>query len=576
MPTTTLSPVAQSRLVNRPISKSALLWHVMCHDLRHLWPHALLCLIAAGLAYFLGTHPASPEPGQYWQSIAVQLCVVPYWILLGSLLPAVIQSDSPLGSNGFLMTRPISSASLLAAKIIEASVLFVVVPVALHAAFLASQGFTGSQIGHACGNFATTLFVVLVWGLFFASVTRDYFQFWLLVVVLVVAANVFSAWLPSSPDTAPRDLQESRGQLGPIITTTGLFAVTVWHHRHRKPIRALVVAGLWVLVALQLTSYWPWTFPWTRGGSGAAEILTWPHQVVKGPTFLNDHLNHTKLLLTVELAPPPGEVVRIDEVDARVGWPTKTGRVETLAEIEAPAVLGARAAVQAMLGEHFNVTVSSDSLDRRVNIVIGPQPRDNRTASDFRGKLLGQRASLTFLGKVPFRPGETLSKEGHKVVVQKVPEPGGDTRLTLWYRGPRHVTSRSLDDLHFVLVNASRKEAHVLRGPTYDTNSSPLVPSVVVRFATWILGPGHDTTSANILTPEWLAAAELAIFVEEPGRSVSIDLSCSVPTDYFPQNLSPSERETAREKLEEEMRARIHRPDSSAASAEPSKESKPN
>lgn len=73
-PTTTSIPIAAPRTSHRPITRRALLWHVIRHDLRGLWPYAVLCLAAALLGYTQGAHAGTRGPDisgvQSWSSLA--------------------------------------------------------------------------------------------------------------------------------------------------------------------------------------------------------------------------------------------------------------------------------------------------------------------------------------------------------------------------------------------------------------------------------------------------------------------------------------------------------------------------
>src|SRR5947209_13759957 len=47
----------------------------------------------------------------------------------------------------------------------------------------------------------------------------------------------------------------------------------------------------------------------------------------------------------------------------------------------------------------------------------------------------------------------------------------------------------------------------------------------------------HDAlpiyNNPELLSPAWLGGAELAVFVEHADGPVTLDLSCSIPSDYF-------------------------------------------
>lgn len=110
-----------------------LIWHMAMKDARRMWPPVVLwLLLLTGLHYtdWAVTH-AAPDDA-FWLMRAKffhYLFLVTHVLTVYVLTAALAVEDPPFGSTTFWLTRPVSGAHLLVAKVVACVLLFLVLPV---------------------------------------------------------------------------------------------------------------------------------------------------------------------------------------------------------------------------------------------------------------------------------------------------------------------------------------------------------------------------------------------------------------------------------------------------------------
>jgi hypothetical protein len=196
--------------------------HQSLHDLRLLrpllqaWlavlvlrflPAALpLDLLLPGTGGAAQAHgPGSTPSALFYVHLAAMFAYLGLTIVL---LVQLVQADSPVRSDAFWITRPVSRSSMFGSKLVTSAVLFVAAPVCADIAVLAVNGFTAATIVPAVaeGIVEQLAFVLPVMAL--AAATADVTGFALSGLALLVAGPVALIVALSSLDRTTRALSE--------------------------------------------------------------------------------------------------------------------------------------------------------------------------------------------------------------------------------------------------------------------------------------------------------------------------------------------------------------------------------
>lgn len=191
-----------------------LTWHIVLKDARRLWiPFALwvvLLTLKHGVDWRL-LHVVTEDAVwvQRMRAFAIMLTGLGYFI--GYILAAaLVKEDAPTGNNGFWMTRPVSGARLLGAKVLGCAVLLGILPVLAALPWWLAGGRTGLE-------------------LLLATREALWWQAWTVAPALVVAAITeslgwFLAWTIAF-------------QLG------SLWALASWHSGSSRLMKAIAGTG---------------------------------------------------------------------------------------------------------------------------------------------------------------------------------------------------------------------------------------------------------------------------------------------------------------------------------------------
>lgn len=247
-----------------------LIWHIVKKDIaRERWALALwslLFLMQIGLGVFLrhndGLDADLISNGQTFNSVLVFLEFATAYILVARL----VQADALTGSSMFWLTRPISGARLLAAKILGALLLFGVLPILLllpwwiYCSFglrdilwVALEVF-GWQVlviaaAFLVASLADDLGRVLLWTLLLGMALFGWMVLW---------QSLFVTRLIGAEGVAVPGVIYTRVLLGALILIVGSASLGVHQFVTRRLVRSMILAvGCMGLIAL-IGQTWRW------------------------------------------------------------------------------------------------------------------------------------------------------------------------------------------------------------------------------------------------------------------------------------------------------------------------------
>jgi hypothetical protein len=234
-----------------------LTWHIVKKDLRRLRPWLFAWIAVLGLPLLHGVVliyrcPLPVEHGD-WTPGQIQWVLRVFEGVAGYLLAVMLfQEDAVTGSRQFWVTRPISNARLLGAKVAGALLLFVVLPITVSVPWWLWCGLSLPQMGLGALEIAAFAGIVIVPAATIAVITDSFGRalLWTFVFVALVLANValFFSVIRGTQDHA---LLATRVVLCIALVVAELAAIVV--------LRFLVRARLWPVafaIALVGSSVW--------------------------------------------------------------------------------------------------------------------------------------------------------------------------------------------------------------------------------------------------------------------------------------------------------------------------------
>lgn len=250
-----------------------LTWHILKKDLfRHriaygLWLVLLLAKIGV-LGVSLSDWSVDADWFEQLQIGDIVLSVVES-IVCFLLVGSFVLEDPLVGSNQFWLTRPISGRRLLAAKLLGASLLFFVVPLALGAVVWLGGGMTGEYFLAQLG-FSALVQGMIVAGAFVVGTISDRSNRFLLILLGSLVAVVALSPLAQKLFTVypeSRALLQTRMAVGTMCFVVAAVGA-VWLQFTR---RRLAWSGTWLVVGI-LLGVGAWNqFPWELARGWAAE-----------------------------------------------------------------------------------------------------------------------------------------------------------------------------------------------------------------------------------------------------------------------------------------------------------------
>jgi hypothetical protein len=218
--------------------------HQLRFDLLRLWPWlvvwGVLLAVQVALAAWQGDAVFSPIGIYAPETYSLQL------LFLFFFLPVLLQSESPLGSSGFWLSRPLPGGAVLAAKMLFLVLLGIAAGVAAFTA-LQIHGVSPSLSLKAAGAGLAALFTALPF-LLFATFTANFFKY---LGVFLLSFLVGLAVLVATGPMIPPGV--SAGAL-PFLTaaewlSSGLLLASLLHlYLWRRIGRSLMLVGVALLV----------------------------------------------------------------------------------------------------------------------------------------------------------------------------------------------------------------------------------------------------------------------------------------------------------------------------------------
>lgn len=248
--------------------------HILRKDLRYLrWLLALwtVVLVVRVILSVIGAATAGTAfPAMVvLRELSVLLSIVPT-LMMALIVVRLVQAEPLVGWNAFWLTRPYSTNSLLAAKLILLITTVVLAP--LTADLVTMSIFRAGPRAQLVAA-PTFLFGHLTWALaacVVAALTPSLGTFVMAIIGTVIGLAVTALLLisaalalggagsgtvdgPILPDPTPEFV-------GTIAFVTGALAVIVYQYRRRRWRVAVALAATVLLTTALLPSYWPWSF----------------------------------------------------------------------------------------------------------------------------------------------------------------------------------------------------------------------------------------------------------------------------------------------------------------------------
>ena len=164
----------------------SLTWHVIAKDLSRMRLAILawVGLMALKILFYASVSGVFGSPSLPWlirlgegPETMIRGCTEP---LIAFVLVGWMVFEDPLaGSDVFWVTRPISGARLLAAKVLCAALLFVALPVAINVPWWLASGFSAGQVAHAAIILAAEYSAIVIVGMGVASATTSFPRYFL-------------------------------------------------------------------------------------------------------------------------------------------------------------------------------------------------------------------------------------------------------------------------------------------------------------------------------------------------------------------------------------------------------------
>lgn len=227
-------------------------WHIMLKDARRLWlPLALWMAFITGHGYWDWTlvHAAPPvtshDAAELERMKFFALLFFAVRLLTGYVLAATLTlEDPPTGTSTFWLTRPISGARMLGAKVIGCLLLFIALPALVSLPWLAA----GASIGEGLRLQAGMAAVALVVAAFAGSLGK--FIAWTVGLIPVVGSLLlYREWSPVN-----FRLMATTPAVSAVFICVGV-AVFVQYQMRRRAL-ALTLLGASALGAMATVFYW--------------------------------------------------------------------------------------------------------------------------------------------------------------------------------------------------------------------------------------------------------------------------------------------------------------------------------
>jgi hypothetical protein len=235
--------------------------HIVGKDLRHLrgrlglWVAVLVAKTLLGFAVLAGDAPGylarhATEASMVLIGLDAGLC-----FLLAALL---VQEDPLVGARAFWLTRPVSKARMLTAKLLGAALFFGVTPLVVWLPWWLHCGYGLREIAWAAAETLYWQALVVVPAMLLAALTDSLSRMLLWAMVLLAAVPTGLAITGQWINEAPVGVGASRMTLMVVILVLAAAAAVVRQYFTRQQWRSLGWFGAGCVLALGVAGLWPW------------------------------------------------------------------------------------------------------------------------------------------------------------------------------------------------------------------------------------------------------------------------------------------------------------------------------
>jgi hypothetical protein len=192
-----------------------------------------------------------------------------YLLLLALLVSRLVHDEPLVGRDAFWITRPIAPGALMAAKLVFATLFFILVPLAGGVIVAAAFGTGAGDIARTIPVSALNQVILVTLLMALAAVTPSLTRYALAIVGVVAALVTLTAstilvllWVTEEiqdgsdaglPDPTP-------AVVGGLFFVLTALAVIIYQYRTRRLGRALTIAGIGAAVLLLVPERWNWSF----------------------------------------------------------------------------------------------------------------------------------------------------------------------------------------------------------------------------------------------------------------------------------------------------------------------------
>ncbi len=240
-----------------------LIWHIIKKDLRALkWPLLLwLGFIVAklGVGVTLLTADGTESPEWFTRMDGLGKVLAAFECVSFVLAAALVQEDLLVGTKSFWVTRPISGARLMSAKLLTLFLVFGAMPLLLTLPWWLGCGYGLREIGWAALETSAIHAACVLIGILWAVVTDGFGRFlmWTLVTLFAIptltttVAYYFTSGLSNA-------MLSTRFAVGAGIAVIGILVVVVHQYLTRRTLRSIGIIGATGAVLVLVGAFLPW------------------------------------------------------------------------------------------------------------------------------------------------------------------------------------------------------------------------------------------------------------------------------------------------------------------------------
>ncbi|MEI6107964.1 MAG: hypothetical protein WCR49_13250 [Opitutae bacterium] len=245
-----------------------LTWHIVKKDLRALkWPLLIwVLLIVAKLVtgVMLLSADGTEDPEWFRRLDALSKILAGLECVSFVLAAALIQEDLLVGTSAFWVTRPISGARLLRAKLLGLVLIFGLLPLLITLPWWLWCGFGWRDLAWASMETIILHAICVLVGLLWAVVTDGFARFlmWTLVmfVAILTIAAVVGFHLSKLNPRVPDGVILSRIWLVIGLAVVGIATVVIHQFLTRRTWRSIPLIGAFVGLMIMVALWWPWNW----------------------------------------------------------------------------------------------------------------------------------------------------------------------------------------------------------------------------------------------------------------------------------------------------------------------------